>query len=267
MSESVLVRQRRSAAAASGGISCPEVYRLFERVATRIGLSGKLLDFGAGTGQLTAALLRTGRFEQATAVDILSCPAPIADGVRWVRADLNEGVPELDADTFDVVCSAEVIEHLENPRFVAREWARLLKPGGVALFSTPNNESFRSLLSLLIRGHFAAFHRKYSYPAHITALLREDARRIGEEAGFTTIGLFPSEHGGIPGKPNLTWQAASLGLLRGLRFSDNILFAWRKKACPFGTTTAERGKAISGNCSGPSTFSGSLPAEAGVPRT
>ena len=230
MTDSPLLRQRSSAALASGGSSCPEVYRLFESVVTKIRLSGRMLDFGAGTGQLTTLLLRSGRFGHVTAVDILNRPVSVPDEVRWVRADLNHVVPDLASEAFDVVCSAEVIEHLENPRFVAREWARLLKPGGVALFSTPNNESFRSLLSLLVRGHFAAFHWKYSYPAHITALLREDARRISEETGFSTIGVFPSQCGSIPGRPYVTWQVASLGLLKGLRYSDNILFAWRKKA-------------------------------------
>jgi len=123
--------------------------------------------------------------------------------------------------------AAEIIEHLENPRFVARELFRLLQPGGSLLLTTPNNESWRSLISLAVRGHYVAFNDG-SYPAHITALLRADIVRILMEAGFDSPVFDYSDHGGIPGWPMLAWQQISMGLLRGLRFSDNLLALARK---------------------------------------
>jgi SAM-dependent methyltransferase len=41
-------------------------------------------------------------------------------------------------DTFDLVCCAWVLEHVEHPRTFATEVHRVLKPGGRIVFVTPN---------------------------------------------------------------------------------------------------------------------------------
>src|SRR5260370_32500224 len=69
--------------------------------------------------------------------------------VPLIDADLNQTFPFEDA-TFDVAMAVEILEHLENPRSFLRELARVLKPGGRAIVSTPN------LTSLLSRVLFAA---------------------------------------------------------------------------------------------------------------
>jgi 2-polyprenyl-3-methyl-5-hydroxy-6-metoxy-1,4-benzoquinol methylase len=137
--------------------------------------------------------------------------------------DLNNA-NAIPAASFDVVIAAEVIEHLENPRQVAREWFQILKPGGTLVLSTPNNESIRSLTALLVRGHYVAFLDS-CYPAHITALLRKDLERILSEAGFSDIRFHFTDHGGLPKLPAVSWQRVSLGLLKGCRFSDNVIAA------------------------------------------
>ena len=63
-------------------------------------------------GQLTRRLLALQRFESVSAADIM--------GVPWIEQDLNNPVPGHDG-RFDVVVAAEVIEHLQNPRFMIRE--------------------------------------------------------------------------------------------------------------------------------------------------
>ena len=89
------------------------------------------------------------------------------------------------------------------------------------ILSTPNNESFRSILTLLFRGHYAHFREK-SYPAHITALLRKDLERILTEAGFTTARFHYTNSGMLP-RVRFSWQQVSFGVLGGLRFSDNVI--------------------------------------------
>lgn len=220
LSES-LEQQRLRAAEASGGISGDVIYRCVEAAIRARKLSGRVLDYGAGAGNLTRRLLALGCFDQVTAVDILPRPADLPAGIDWVHLDLNARLPE-SATNFDVVIAAEVIEHLENPREVARELYRALKPSGTLILTTPNNESFRALIALLLRGHFVAFSDS-CYPAHITALLRQDLRRILREVGFSDIQFKYTDTGGIPGYPDLAWQRLSFGLCKGLRFSDNLL--------------------------------------------
>lgn len=96
------------------------------------------------------------------------------------------------------------------------------------MITTPNNESLRSLVALVIRGHYAAFGAA-SYPAHITALLRKDLSRIFSEIGLAEPEFYFTDQGTIPGRP-LKWQSISLGLLRGMRFSDNLMAVGMKSA-------------------------------------
>jgi 2-polyprenyl-3-methyl-5-hydroxy-6-metoxy-1,4-benzoquinol methylase len=218
--------QRHTAALASGGGSNEVIHRLFLKIVEDLDLGGDVLDFGSGTGALTRCLASLGRFSSVTAIDLIEFEPRCSDSVVFMTSDLNEST-DLKSSMFDVIVAAEVIEHLENPRAVAREWFRLLKPGGVLIFSTPNNESWRSLMALLVRGHFVAFGDS-CYPAHITALVRKDIERILLESGFTPPRFFFTDTGGIPKLPGVKWQTISGGLLKGLRYSDNLVAVSQK---------------------------------------
>ena len=220
-SDYTLKEHRLHAAEASGGISSDIIYNRIIEVIHGLDLRGKALDFGAGTGNLTRLLLKLGRFDQIAGADILARPEQLPPDIAWHCLDLNEG-ESVPPSSFDTVISAEVIEHLENPREVAREWCRILKPGGTLVMSTPNNESIRALVSLLVRGHYVAFDDS-SYPAHITALLRKDLVRILTEAGFSQVRFEFTNTGGIPKMPLVSWQQISFGLLKGCKFSDNLI--------------------------------------------
>jgi 2-polyprenyl-3-methyl-5-hydroxy-6-metoxy-1,4-benzoquinol methylase len=220
VSDQALKRYRRVAADASAGISNDTIYRNFERIVSELTLSGDLLDFGAGKGVLTQRLLSLRHFNSIAAVDIMPRPDEIDASIIWHSCDLNDAT-NIPNESFDVIVSAEVIEHLENPRAIAREWFRLLRPRGTLILSTPNNESWRALLALILRGHFVDFSDS-SYPAHITALVRKDIERILTEAGFSPPQIAFSNVGGIPKLPGIHWQQITRGFLKGLRFSDNL---------------------------------------------
>jgi SAM-dependent methyltransferase len=59
-----------------------------------------------------------------------------AGAVRWEVGDA-QSLCHADA-TFDTVISCETIEHLPDPRAALSEFARVLKPGGRLLLTTPN---------------------------------------------------------------------------------------------------------------------------------
>jgi 2-polyprenyl-3-methyl-5-hydroxy-6-metoxy-1,4-benzoquinol methylase len=216
-----LDQRRLNAAEASGGFSSGVIYDRIVEIIKEENLLGQALDYGAGVGNLTRRLWTLDRFERITGADIRPRPEDLPSAIPWLRLDLNHG-DAVPSASFDAAIAAEVIEHLENPREVARELYRVLKPGGKLILSTPNNESIRSLMALLLQGHFVAFGDS-SYPAHITALLRKDVERILGEAGFSEVRFWFTNFGGVPRMPVVSWQQVSFGLLKGCRFSDNLI--------------------------------------------
>jgi len=226
MSDETLKLQRRQAADASGGMSNDAIYRMALHCLARHDAKGEALDFGAGKGGFTRLLAESGRFARVSAVDLMARPASLPAAIGWLQADLNEAI-DLPDGGFDTIAALEVIEHLENPRQFFRTAQRLLRPGGLLVLSTPNCQSIRSLVSLLVRGHFAAFGPD-SYPAHITPLLLVDLERAAREAGLEPLGVSYSDSGAVPGFTAMSWQRLSLGTARGRRFSDNLAVVCRR---------------------------------------
>ena len=151
-----LARVRRAAAHASKGLSEDAIHEVAVRQLISLDVRGDVLDFGAGTGTLTRRLEQTGRFRRIVGADLMPRPGDLPEHVGWHSQDLNSPL-ELPPASFDAVVACEVVEHLENPRAVARDWFRTLRRGGHVLLTTPNNESLRALIALLVRGHFVSF--------------------------------------------------------------------------------------------------------------
>jgi 2-polyprenyl-3-methyl-5-hydroxy-6-metoxy-1,4-benzoquinol methylase len=224
-----LYDSRLDAARETKGMSSSVIYQLVLDAASDLITPGDhLLEFGAGAGSLIGLLRKSGFHGGVTGADIMSKPESIGSDVRWIEADLNEPLPIADA-SFDGIISTEVIEHLENPHAVFREFRRLLRPRGALVLTTPNQESLRSLLALLTRGHFVNF-LDGDYPRHITPLVRTDLRRLCAANGFDPPRFRYTNSGGIPAMPTVSWQQVSAGLLTGRWFSDNLAILSRKLA-------------------------------------
>ena len=99
-----------------------------------------------------------------------------------------------------------------------RQWFRLLRPNGTLILRTPDNESWRSMLSLLFRGHYA-LSQSSSCPVHITPLLRCDIERCLTEAGFENPVFSFTDYGTLPRFPKLRH-----GVLKGC---DLATISWQ----------------------------------------
>lgn len=130
----------------------------------------RVLDAACGEGYGTALLGTTAA--EAAGVDI--DPQAIAHAqatyggarVRFVEGSCTR-LPLPDA-LFDVVVSFETIEHLEasdQPRMLA-EFARVLKPGGLLVISSPNKRLYSDEI-----GFVNEFHRHELYRGDLSALL------------------------------------------------------------------------------------------------
>ncbi len=112
---------------------------------------GSFADLGAGQGALSVWADQAGF--QVTAVDFNKGNF-VADSINFVQADLNQPLPIAD-ESFDVVAALEVIEHLENSYALLREITRILKPGGYAIVSTPNESNLAARMSYLSSGFYS----------------------------------------------------------------------------------------------------------------
>jgi len=221
-----LAESRKHASQLSGGTSGSVIKTLVRRLLDDENAGGSLLDYGAGKGELLAALAGTGQFSSLAGMDLFPPPDGLPEGIAWHQQDLNDVVAT--KELFDTVICSETIEHLENPRHTFRSLAGLLKPGGLLVLTMPNQESIRAYAGLCWSGHFIHFVGA-SYPAHITALLRLDLKRLCQEVGLTPRRFRYSGSGSPPKMTFTSWQRLSFGLLRGRLYSDNIGMAARRQ--------------------------------------
>ncbi|HWZ46214.1 MAG TPA: class I SAM-dependent methyltransferase [Candidatus Saccharimonadales bacterium] len=176
------------------GISSPAIYEMVARALSARGVrGGAFLDIGCGCGQLWQYLGR--HFDEYIGVDAVRYE-DLPQGIDFHRHDLHCDRMPLPCGIGDVVAAVETIEHLENPRAFFRELLRLTKRGGWLLVTTPNQLSLLSLLTLAFKHQFNAFQEVH-YPAHLTALLEVDLRRMAAECGLQEVAVEYSRQGRI----------------------------------------------------------------------
>lgn len=204
------------------GRSHQRIYQTVAEVLAASGAGGRLADVGCGTGDLWQAL--RGRFASCVGLDAVRYDGLPAD-VEFHATDLDAARLPLPDASVDAAAAVEVIEHLENPRAFVRELTRIVRPGGWVVITTPNQLSVLSLLTLVVKGRFSAF-QDGSYPAHRTALLEIDLRRIMTECGLREIAVTFTRLGRLPLG---AWHYPdAIATLAPRRFSDNIVIAGRR---------------------------------------
>jgi 2-polyprenyl-3-methyl-5-hydroxy-6-metoxy-1,4-benzoquinol methylase len=137
----------------------------------------EILDVGCGSGAYTRELVRLGA--KVTATEI--APTPLARAKRNL-GDLAEQVDfrledaqalDLPDSTFDKVLLTEVIEHVPEPERAIAEAARVLRPGGVLVVSTPSRFSPMNLAYDVKRRV-----RRYGFNEHLHELTPGSFRQL-----------------------------------------------------------------------------------------
>jgi ubiquinone/menaquinone biosynthesis C-methylase UbiE len=177
-------------------------------------VSGKtVLDLGAGAGIVDAMNFK-GVAKKVCGVDLDHRVEanPMLDEGRVADASR---IPYSD-QLFDVVFADNVVEHLSDPLSVFREVNRVLKPGGVFLFKTPNKTHYMPLIARYTPHIFHQFVNRLrgradidTFPTLYRANTINDVRRMGDLAGFEVLSVTRIE--GRPEYLRITWPTYLLG--------------------------------------------------------
>jgi ubiquinone/menaquinone biosynthesis C-methylase UbiE len=107
---------------------------------------GRALDFGCGLGRMTRAL--AGHFDDCIGIDISE---EMVRGARAANADVTNVTFEVNEATdlrrfedasFDLVYSMIVLQHVPDREAIesyVREFCRVMRPGGLAVFQLPTH--------------------------------------------------------------------------------------------------------------------------------
>jgi len=152
-----------------------------------------VLDVGCGNGSVTLEFFRRGY--KVVGIDLAE------EGIRIARESCPEGrfevlpadqevLHNLGEESFDLVYSAEVIEHLYDPRSFLAGCFAATKPGGHFLCTTPYHGYWKNLSPSLANGWdkhanplFDGGHIKFFSRKTLTALLLETGFRDVEFNG------------------------------------------------------------------------------------
>jgi SAM-dependent methyltransferase len=179
--------------------------------------TARILDVGCGTGLFLVPVIAAG------CNDVFGVDGPSEFESRALKRGYREvkTVPDLNRDplpfpdqTFDLIVSKDVFEHLMDPLFVLSEIRRVLKPGGMFLFHVPNHFPLGARLKFLFANDIDTFsyfmgESRWTFP-HVRFYEQSDSLATLRQNGFTV-------------RKDLSWLFASLPVLSRISLFKPVL--------------------------------------------
>jgi|GEM_PF-3402380 len=140
----------------------------------------KILDVGVGAGRMLRNLKYHG-FNNLYAIDVdLQYKKHLAnEGIKVKQCNLEKDKIPFKDNTFDIVVSFHVVEHVRNSNNYFLEIRRVLKKGGLFICETPD---------------FSKTYKKifYSDPTHVTPLQLDSLKKVFKMYDYEIIYAAPS---------------------------------------------------------------------------
>lgn len=135
-------------------------------------------DIGAGYGHMKQKIEAVGGiwqpFDYVKKMDF---------SIIW---DLNDAAPT-NVSKAGMVTFLEVLEHLGNPLLGIQNISNHIEKGGILILTTPNPQSSKNRLNLLLKGVLYAFQEKHLKEHHVFTPWEHVVRHFLNSAGFEIL--------------------------------------------------------------------------------
>jgi 2-polyprenyl-3-methyl-5-hydroxy-6-metoxy-1,4-benzoquinol methylase len=137
--------------------------------------TNRILDVGCGTGYFLNEAKKRGWDVYGTEISQKSVDICSSKGITMKTGFLNAA--DYEPNSFDVILSIEVIEHINNPQDEITNFYKILRKGGLVYVTTPN---FNSLLRLKLK----AAYNVITYPEHLSYYTPNSIKKLFKLNGF-----------------------------------------------------------------------------------
>ncbi|MFH0896175.1 MAG: class I SAM-dependent methyltransferase [Bacteroidota bacterium] len=137
--------------------------------------TGKLLDVGCGTGWFLIEAGKRGWEIYGTEFSKTAIKICRENGIQIKEGELKE--TDFEINSFDIITSFEVIEHINNPHKELDSISNLLREGGLFYCTTPNFNS-------ISRRRLKAAFKYIGYPMHLSYFTKKTLNKAIREHNF-----------------------------------------------------------------------------------
>lgn len=186
----------------------------------KYGVKGKnCLDVGPGTGRWIKFLRQMGA-GSITAIDIsdqaIDKCRPLCDEIKKINIEKERF--DLNSNSFDIVISFEVLEHLYDPAHYLSEILRVMVDDALLVMSTPNMTSLISRIRMLLGKLPVAVA---SDPTHVRFYRKKDIKDLFKKFNLHTT-FVPTSISLNPLKPKSRLRIPSMQTISSL--DDSLVF-------------------------------------------
>lgn len=157
------------------------LHRLFE---THIPRGGRVIDVGCGRSLFSELGVALPFSIVAGDLDFQSVRDRSREVPQQTWGVFDASQLPFENDRFDALFAGEVIEHVPDARAALQEWCRVLKPGGIAVVTTPNRERLVARANGMEQPYSRDHLSELSYAELAGPLLRESGFEFVEQANI-----------------------------------------------------------------------------------
>jgi 2-polyprenyl-3-methyl-5-hydroxy-6-metoxy-1,4-benzoquinol methylase len=169
--------------------------------------TNKLLDVGCGIGFFLEVAKQRGWDVYGTEYTDEAIKICKEKGFTMHKGSLD--TDNYPIESFDIITSFEVMEHINNPVEEVNRFNKLLRKGGLFYFTTPN---FNAIERIYLKEYYSVV----SYPEHLSYYTKRTAKQLLENNGFKEL--------------KMTTTGFSISLINARKENDTVQYVAENNA-------------------------------------